>query len=149
MNASEAGDRLARTRLAILEHIAHSRRGKPPGAPGPDAGESASQGRWGGIRTALHDGWEHHPARIALRIAFQWAEPGLRAYVQRHPMQLLAGCAAAGAMLVLARPWRLVSVTGVLLAAIRSPRLASMVLSALMTGSEGKNVPPHPARSSP
>ncbi len=145
MTESAAGERLARTRQAILDHIARSRRGRDGEAPDPAAAEAARHGRWAGLRAALHDYWENHPVRMALQLA----EPGLRAYGQHHPLQLLAGCAAAGALLVLARPWRLVSVTGALLAAIRSPRLSSMVLSALMTGREGKTDSLHPARSSP
>lgn len=143
---SAAGDQLARTRLAIFAHIERTRHGKPREEPDPAAQEAAAHGRWAGLRAAGRDYWEHHPARVAL----QMVEPPLREYAHRHPARLLAGCAAAGALLVLARPWRLISVTGVLLAAVRSPRLSSMVMSAVMAGNERANdSSPPPARSSP
>lgn len=146
MKAGPAGDKLARTRLAIIEHIEHSLHGKPREQADSATPESASHGRWAGLRAAGRDYWEHHPARLAL----QFAEPAIRGYAHRHPARLLAACAALGALVVLARPWRLVSVTGLLLAAVRSPRLSSMVMSALMAGSEHENDSSRqPARSSP
>ncbi len=142
---SAAADRLARTRLAIVEHLADSPRGKPREAPDPAAQEAARHGRWAGLRAAGRDYWEHHPARMALHLA----EPAVRAYAHRHPARLLAACAALGALLVLARPWRLMSVTGLMLAAVRSPRLSSLVLSALMAGGGDENDPSRePARRS-
>jgi hypothetical protein len=142
---SAAADRLAHTRLAIVAHLADSPRGRPREAPDPAAQEAATHGRWAGLRAAGRDYWEHHPVRMGLQLA----EPTVRAYAHRHPARLLAACAALGALLVLARPWRLVSVTGLMLAAVRSPRLSSLVLSAFMAGGERGNESPRetPRRS--
>jgi len=142
-----AADRLARTRLAIIEHIARSQPGRAREEADPAAQEAAAHGRWAGLKAAGRDYWDHHPARMAL----QMAEPALRALARRHPARLLAGCAVLGALLVLARPWRMVSLTGLLLAALRSGRLSSLALSAWMAGgAPGTHEPPRsPARSSP
>ena len=69
--------------------------------------------------------WRHHPAKVALEIA----EPVLDRYAKNKPYQLLGIAAAAGAAVVLVRPWRLVSVTGLLLAALKSSGLANVALS--------------------
>ena len=69
--------------------------------------------------------WRHHPAKVALEIA----EPVLDRYAKNKPYQLLGIAAAAGAAAVLVRPWRLVSVTGLLLAALKSSGLANVALS--------------------
>ncbi len=144
-----AAERLARTRLAILEHVEQSRRGKRHegrDSHDPAAQEAAAHGRWAGLKAAGRDYWEHHPARMVLQVA----EPVIRTYAQRHPARLLAACAALGALLVLARPWRLMSVTGVLLAAVRSGRLSTLVMSALMADGERRtDSSREPARRSP
>ena len=69
--------------------------------------------------------WRHHPAKVALEIA----EPVLNQYAKNKPYQLLGIAAAAGAAAVLVRPWRLVSVTGLLLATLKSSGLANVALS--------------------
>jgi hypothetical protein len=76
------------------------------------------------IRTA-QVWWWHHPAKLALEIA----QPALTQYAEKKPYQMLGLAAAAGAAAVLVRPWRLVSVTGLLLATVKSSGLANMALS--------------------
>lgn len=73
------------------------------------------------------DYWQHHPARLAIELA----TPALSAYAQKHPARFLAFSAAAGAGIYLARPWRLISVTGLAVAALRSPQLSGALISAL------------------
>ena len=63
------------------------------------------------------------------------ATPLLASYARRHPAQYVGIAVAAGALVMVARPWRLVSVTGVLLALAKSPQLAGVVMSA-MSGSD-------------
>lgn len=128
--ALNAADRLARTRLAIIDEVQRARHGgRPPREPaaGDDASRRGPEGRWSGLGNTVHTWWQQHPAHLVMELA----EAALRAWAQRHPMKLLAASAAAGALLVIARPWRLVSVTGLLLTALRSPQLSSLALSAL------------------
>lgn len=130
-----ASDRLVRTRLAIIDHLQHARHGSPPHDTDGDAQGQAVHGRWEEVKSAVRDWWRNHPVHMGLELA----QPMIAAYAGHRPLRLLALSAAAGALIVLARPWRLMSVTGLLMAAIRSPQLSSAVLSALRAG-------PHPAR---
>ena len=138
---TEASDRMARSRQAIIDHVRHTRHGSPqPGEAGGAAQGEVPQGRWEGVKSAIGEWWKHHPVRMGLDVA----QPVVIALAGRHPMRLLALSAAAGAFLVLMRPWRLISVTGLLMAAIRSPRLSSAVLSAIRSGGPpaGEFTPP-------
>lgn len=144
-------DRLARTRLAIIEQVqaTHHRRPRSKGAAATDdvTQAAAAHSRWAGLRAAGRDYWSNHPVRMVIQLAI----PAVSAYAQTHPARLLALSAVAGALMVLARPWRLLSVTGLVLAALRSPQLSSMVLSALTAGGHEhrENNLPQPARSTP
>ncbi len=51
--------------------------------------------------------WRRHPWRQAGAMAMQAADALARPVAQTHPAALMAGAAAAGAVLVWARPWRL------------------------------------------
>lgn len=135
-----ASERLARTRLAILDEACGPRDDARPAADA--AGGLAS--RWARVRAVARAWWRQHPAHQAGEIA----APLLTAWSRRHPGRLLALAAGAGALLVLARPWRLVSITGLLLAALRSPQLTAMVMSA-MTAPADAGFPPPEERSSP
>lgn len=80
-----------------------------------------------GFVTTLHNWWRHHPAKLALEIA----EPALSEYARNKPYQLLGISAAAGVATVLIRPWRLFSVTSLLVAIVKSSGIANMALSML------------------
>ena len=132
---ADPAQRLARTRLAILEYLQQRQQGPASGSDGggtpPDAPGSGT--RWRGLREAVRRHWQGQRAPLLLRLA----TPLLAHWGRRHPLALLGIAAAAGAMLVLARPWRLVSVTGLLLAALKSPHLASLAMSLLASGRPG------------
>jgi hypothetical protein len=57
-------------------------------------------------------------------------------YAQDHPLKLVGAAAAVGAVMVIAKPWRLISVTGVLIAAMRSTQMSSLVASFLTSRPE-------------
>lgn len=155
---SGASDRLARTRLAIIEHVHRKEARKDRFAQaarrtqrdaeqgdGEDEGEhegeqweaaqAAAASGGGGwftrIQRAARSYWRHHPARMGV----QMAKPVLASYARKHPAAYLSVAAVAGAIFVVARPWRLISVTGVLVALAKSPQLAGVVMSA-MSGSD-------------
>jgi hypothetical protein len=141
---SEASDRLARTRLAIIEHVYRKeiRRDKQAFAADRQQAEESQpheaaadlrrgRGRMGRVRRAARNYWRHHPARMGV----QMATPLLSKYARHHPLAFLGIAAAAGAVLMAARPWRLISVTGVLVAIAKSPQLAGLIMSA-MSGTE-------------
>ena len=144
---SGAGDRLARSRLAIIEHV--HRKEKPPRgqalrARGEneegeqwEAAEAAAASSGGGwftrVKRAAQSYWRHHPARVGLQVA----TPLLSQFARKNPAAYLGIAAAAGAVVMIARPWRLVSVTGVLVALAKSPQIAGVVMSAMSGGDYG------------
>lgn len=123
--------------------------GQPPGAqepppPLPDGSNPAAQherrarelfgGRFKALGEAGLDYWNHHPARLVVELA----TPALASYAQKHPMRYLALAAGAGALVYLARPWRLISLTGLAVAALRSPQLSGALIAALYGPREGE-----------
>lgn len=160
----EAADKLARSRLAIVEHVQRRERRPERGAPredreapraaravgadGPAADEGPDAGfdRRYGARSWFDRGqraarmwWRHHPASMAVDLA----TPVLQSYARRHPARLMAGAAVAGAVLMLARPWRLISVTTLVVAVLKSSQLSSLVMSALSAADFGRDMAPH------
>lgn len=139
---SEATDKLARSRRAIVEQIArrerkHDPREAPPPAgyafmgddePFPPGGEAPAGGGW--LRHLTHavgTWWRYHPAHMAVDLA----TPLLQGYARRKPWQLLAVSAAAGAAITFARPWKLISVGTVAVALLKSSQLSSLLMAAL------------------
>lgn len=67
--------------------------------------------------------WRRHPAHAA----GQLARPVLEHYARTEPAKLMAAAAATGALLVLVKPWRLLSVTAVLAAVLKTSDVADVV----------------------
>ena len=158
---SDAGDKLARTRLAIIEHVY---RKKHPGEvaaqratvrrealdhEAEDAGDAAREeydqarrrgkGWFGSFKRAAGTWWRHHPAHMGLEIA----SPMLSAFAAKRPVTYLGVAAVLGAVIVVARPWRLMSVTGLVVALLKSSQLSSMVMSALSATDYDRGYPPY------
>jgi hypothetical protein len=137
---SEASDKLARSRQAILEHAARrQRRHDPREEP---AGQAFSEGYEGGfpedepdpgggwfghMSHAVKTWWRYHPAHMAVDLA----TPVLRGYARRKPLQLLGISMAAGAALTFARPWKLLSLTTILVAVLKSSQLSHLFMAAM------------------
>jgi hypothetical protein len=146
------GDRLERTRLAILEHVHRKEQRKhgirPDNADTPAealASEHRSRRRankpsgWmGQARDAVDGWWRYHPAHMALDLA----RPVLTDYARRKPVQYLGLAAVAGAAIFLLRPWKLISATGVLVALVKSPQVASLVMSAMASSQNPRDDEP-------
>jgi hypothetical protein len=136
-----ASDKLARSRLAIIEHVyrketrkdrfaAAAQHVQPDGEQWEAAEAAAASGDGGWftrIGRAAKSYWRHHPARMGV----QMATPLLASYARRQPVAYVSIAAVAGAVVMIARPWRLISVTGVLVALAKSPQLAGVVMSAM------------------
>lgn len=137
-------ERLALSRLAIIEHLERRERRHDPHSVERDEPRAkhnngmarpprrAGRGWFGGAVNAAKTWWNHHPAQLALELA----TPALQSYARRKPFQLLGISAAFGAALVLTRPWRLVSLTSVLIAVVKSSQLTSVVMAALTDASD-------------
>jgi hypothetical protein len=70
-------------------------------------------------------------------MAVELGTPALQAYAERHPGRFIAAAGVTGAVLVFARPWRLISVTTLLLAVVKSSQLPSVLMSALSAADYG------------
>jgi hypothetical protein len=135
---SESGDRLARSRLALIERMQHKDRRREReqerydelqalGLPMDEDGFSSGEGWLGTVRHALGAWWRHHPAHMVVQLA----TPALAGYAQRKPLHFIGIAAAAGAVVMLARPWKLISATGLLVALLKSSQLSGLVMSAM------------------
>jgi hypothetical protein len=137
---SEAGDKLAQSRRAILEHIARRTRRHDPReetAQGfsegyadedeDDLPPEPGSGWFGHFGRAVQAWWRYHPAHMAVDLA----TPLMRSYARRKPAQLLGISLAAGAALTFARPWRLISITTLLVALLKSSQLSNLFLAAM------------------
>lgn len=144
---SDAGARLAASRRALIEQAQRKERRRehaerPFGAEtaGDPADDEADDGDgWlVGLGHALRDWWRHHPAHMALELA----TPALSGYARRKPAQFLGIAAAAGAVILVARPWKLISATGLLMAVLKSSQVSSLILSAISAARYGEKPEP-------
>jgi hypothetical protein len=99
---------------------------------GPDNGArmesgDGSRGKWAAFKHAARTWWHHHPVHVALDVA----KPVIGRYAAEKPFRLLVIAAGVGAATVMIRPWRLVSLGGLLLATLKSSGLSNVVLSVL------------------
>jgi hypothetical protein len=156
---SDAADKLAQSRLAIIAHAQarerhHERRAsddereaagdREPGSRtrrlwdriDPRGGRAA--GWLGHARHVFRTWWHHHPANLGLDLA----RPLLSSYAARKPVQYLGIAAGVGAVLMLVRPWRLVSATGVIVALLKSSQLSGLVMSAMAGADFGQEDEP-------
>ena len=79
---------------------------------------------WASVaRSVAQRWWRRHPANAA----GQLARPLIERYAREQPAQLMAAAAGAGALIVLIRPWRLLSITAVLAAVLKTSDVADLV----------------------
>lgn len=141
MNATELTpqQRLAASRKAIVRYM-NQEDAAEDGAPqssGSDGLEGygdapADGGSWAAIKHTAKVWWRHHPAQLALNLA----RPSLNKFAEDKPMLLLGIAAGVGAAAVVLRPWRLISVTGLVFAALKTSDLPVLLMSILSSGHE-------------
>jgi hypothetical protein len=136
---SEASDKLAKSRRAILEHVARRERKHDPRMQSPegayedmgsfvdDEPPPPGSGWFGHFGHAVRTWWRYHPAHMAVELA----TPLMRGYARRKPVQLLAISLGLGAALTLARPWRVISVTTLVVALLKSSQLSNLFMAAM------------------
>lgn len=125
-------ERLAISRKAIVRHmtrddITMARSADEPYEIGDKSGVSSSSSSYwpSAVARAVRTWWRHHPVSMAVDIA----QPVVGRYARGHPFKLLGVAAIAGAAIVVIRPWRLLSVGGLLLAAVKSAAVPSVLMS--------------------
>lgn len=121
-------ERLASTRKAIVRHMNRHHRdteGKfdhnVDEANGNKPGIVSEHGSLSRIRNAARMWWHRHPASAAVELA----SPLLDDYAKAHPFKLLGVSVAAGAAFVLVKPWRMISASTLLIAAVKSSGLSN------------------------
>jgi hypothetical protein len=124
--------RLANSRQAIVRHMGHTPAAEEEGFDELPAEEGefpidTSAGTWNLAKQVGRAWWRGHPAHLAVDLA----TPVLQTYAEKNPLQLLGISAGIGAAAVVLRPWRLMSFTGLLVAALKSPEIANVARSLL------------------
>lgn len=141
---TEATDRLDRSRRAILEQVARRERRHDPreeaaeafGAPVEDEGPEPGEGWFGHLEHAVRTWWRYHPAHMAVDLA----APLMRSYARRKPWQLVGISFAAGAALTFARPWKLISLTTLAVAVLKSSQLSNLLMAAMSAADYRKDM---------
>ena len=124
-------ERLAASRKALIRHMSGDDR-RPEDHDdfeGDEPFHAASSGAWETVRHAMRAFWRKHPVGVAIDLA----RPVIGKYAEEQPFKLLGISAGIGAVAVLLRPWRLVSLGAVLVAALKSSELSNMLFSMLAT----------------
>jgi hypothetical protein len=108
-----------------LEYAHHDvSAGLPPTGAHDGPGRRASGNVWLSMsRSVAERWWRRHPAHAV----GQLARPLLESYARKKPVKLMAIAAATGAVVVLVKPWRLLSVTAVLAAVLKTSDVADVV----------------------
>jgi len=108
--------------------------------PSPEPHARGNGNVWGSVaRSVVQRWWRRHPAHAA----GQLARPLLEHYARKEPAKLMAAAAATGALLVLVKPWRLLSVTAVLAAVLKTSDVADVVNTLMQkTSSPPRKDPP-------
>jgi hypothetical protein len=139
-NALTPQQRLAISRRALVNQI---NGGAPPELPQRRRLQTLPEGQTGLLRNfewarvgrkVLERWWRRHPANAATQLA----RPFLDRYAKEQPGKLVAAAAATGALIVLAKPWRLLSVTAVVAAVLKSSDVADMVTTLLQKNSHSR-----------
>ena len=122
--------RLALSRRVLVSHLQGDNRGHSSD-PGSDSEQQSgpissllSRSSYGLlVRNLVTYWWNRHPVNAA----GQLARPFLERYAQRSPVKLLVISAGIGALVILIKPWRLLSVTALLAALLKTSSMADIV----------------------
>ncbi len=121
--------RLARSRQALVYQLQGGRPAieasnrSPAALPGRRTG-LIDQFAWTSVaRSMTQRWWRRHPANAVAQLA----RPLLDRYAREQPAKLVAAAAAAGALVVLVKPWRLLSATALIAALLKTSDIADVV----------------------
>ena len=120
-----AQERLSISRHALVSHLSGDDESRPAARKRPSALSGIA---WAPVaRGVARHWWQRHPVHAAGELA----RPLLERYAREEPLKLVAAAAAVGAIVVLARPWRLLTASAVLAAVFKTSDVAG-VINALM-----------------
>ena len=118
-----------RIRLAMLELASPIRESSTAGAQNfSDSLLNSLKSKPGAdlLLSLLQDWWSRQPLRASLTLAADAAQVLLKPIAQHHPLGLVMGAAAAGALLVLTKPWHWIAKPALLVGLL--PQLVTQVM---------------------
>lgn len=124
-----AQQRLAMSRRALVEQLNGGAAMDDTVPYRPRLGAPSSAGANGSsvwvpvARKVVRRWWRNHPANAVGHLAL----PALERYARQEPAKVVAAAAAVGALIVLVRPWRLISITAVVAALLKTSDVAGVV----------------------
>lgn len=141
VQALDPRERLALSRKALIAQLggedhapeSHAQTMTAPAArPREEGGVKEGMATWMAAwvpiaRNVARRWWRRHPVNAAGKLA----RPLLEQYARKQPAKLVAAAAAAGALVVLFKPWRLLSITAVVAAALKTSDVADMVTTVM------------------
>lgn len=104
-------ERLLRSREKLRRELHAS----APAAAGPATASSTAPGWFGALKghpgariviDIVENWWARHPLHLTTIVATTAATAAITPIAQKHPLGLVAGAAAVGALIVWCRPWR-------------------------------------------
>jgi hypothetical protein len=121
-----AKQRLAISRYAITRHMS---RGRLPQADDVDEPSDdpalAQRGTWGKLKFLARSWWRNHPANYAVQIA----RPSIDDYAAKEPFKMVGIAAAVGAAAMVIKPWKILPLTALLLAPLKSSGFTSTAVA--------------------
>jgi hypothetical protein len=136
--------RLAQSRRALVAQLLGRRRDTPdedlyPTAPPQGRAGAFDHFAWSSVaRGVVRRWWRRHPANAVGQVAL----PLLERYAREEPAKLVGAAAAAGALVVLVKPWRLLSITAVLAAVLKTSDVADVVTTLMQKNANPRKDPP-------
>jgi hypothetical protein len=138
-------ERLALSRRALVaqlhgEELPEEREERPAAFALPRAPQrGAERFAWASVlRSVTQRWWRRHPANAV----GQLARPLLDRYAREQPAKLVAAAAATGALVVLIKPWRLLSITAVVAAVLKTSDVADLVTTLMQKNTSPRKDPP-------
>ncbi|MGI4778899.1 MAG: hypothetical protein ACRYGA_12390 [Janthinobacterium lividum] len=80
--------------------------------------------------------WRRHPANAVVQLG----RPILARYAKKQPVKLMAYAAGTGALLMILRPWRLLSVTALAAAVFKTSDIADMVTTLMQNNDSAEKL---------
>lgn len=135
MTTESAQQRLEASRASIHAELTKMRSPDEalPQSGGPSAGSLFSMPLFATATRALRLWWRRHPARPVVDIASDAGAQALKPLVRTHPVASMALAMAAGAAMVVWRPWRS-RVTAAVWAGLGAQLTSGLVSSVLNPG---------------
>lgn len=105
--------------------------------PSARSGNSSGSGWFAVAKHSARAWWEFHPVRVVGVVA----EPVLAEYARQRPLKLVGIAAGLGALVVVTRPWRLVSLGSLAVAALKSSQVSNFALTFLSNRKNNRKTP--------